>query len=162
LGQLHRPRAKAHHLLKGLDLGGAGSALRQAGQRSGISGQFLHMGRQTARRCLAHEAALLGKMWADTIRPVPTINLTADELAAASSGRPARHRRRPISTCPAPRSTAGGAGKFEAAREPTPLPKAAPGSRQARAAIIAGPGRALGQSPEVSRRVPPVRFSLKC
>jgi hypothetical protein len=26
------PQAKAHHLLKGLDLGGAGSALRQAGQ----------------------------------------------------------------------------------------------------------------------------------
>jgi hypothetical protein len=26
------PRAKAHHLLKGLDLGGAGSALRRAGQ----------------------------------------------------------------------------------------------------------------------------------
>jgi hypothetical protein len=26
------PKAKAHHLLKGLDLGGAGSALRQAGQ----------------------------------------------------------------------------------------------------------------------------------
>jgi hypothetical protein len=27
-----RPQAKAHHLLKGLDLGGSGSALRQAGQ----------------------------------------------------------------------------------------------------------------------------------
>ena len=26
------PQAKAHHLLKGLDLGGGGSALRQAGQ----------------------------------------------------------------------------------------------------------------------------------
>jgi hypothetical protein len=41
------PQAKAHHLLKGLDLGGAGSALRQAGHLRGvrrISRQFLHMG----------------------------------------------------------------------------------------------------------------------
>jgi hypothetical protein len=32
LGQLHGPQSRAHHLLKGPDLGGAGSALRQAGQ----------------------------------------------------------------------------------------------------------------------------------
>jgi hypothetical protein len=43
------PQAKAHHLLKGLDLGGAGSALRQAGPDHlravrGIFGQFLHIG----------------------------------------------------------------------------------------------------------------------
>jgi hypothetical protein len=32
MGQLRRPQAKAFHLLKGLDLGHSGSALRQAGQ----------------------------------------------------------------------------------------------------------------------------------
>ena len=32
LGQLHRTSPKAHHPLKDLDLGQAGSALRQAGQ----------------------------------------------------------------------------------------------------------------------------------
>ena len=124
MGQLHRPRAKAHHLLKGLDLGGAGSALRQAGQRSGISGQFLHMGRQTARRCLAHEAALLGKMWADTIRPVPTINLTADEFAAVAAvvRRAIEDDRFPHAPRLDPLRAA--LAKLDGAPRPTPLPKA--------------------------------------
>ncbi len=82
-------------------------------------------GRQTplARGYLAHEELLVGQMAADYIRPVPTINLADDELAAVTSGNPAGHRRRPISPRPAARSAARCVGKAHRGRRASPAPE---------------------------------------
>ena len=60
----------------------------------------------------------------DYIRPVPTINLTADELAAVTVAirRAIEDDRFPHAPRLDPLRAA--LGKFEAASEPTPLPKA--------------------------------------
>ena len=62
----------------------------------------------------------------DYIRPVPTINLTADELAAVTAAirRAIEDDRFPHAPRLDPLRAA--LGKFEAAPEPTPLPKAPP------------------------------------
>ena len=62
----------------------------------------------------------------DYIRPVPTINLTADELAAVTAAirRAIEDDRYPHAPRLDPLRAA--LGKFEAAPEPTPLPKAPP------------------------------------
>ena len=85
-------------------------------------------GRQTAlaRGYLAHEAALLDKCRPINIRPVPTINLTDDELAAVTAAiqRAIEGDRFPHAPRLDPLRAA--LGKFNAAAEPAPLPKAAP------------------------------------
>ena len=62
----------------------------------------------------------------DYIRPVPTINLTDDELAAVTAAirRVIEDDRFPHAPRLDPLRAA--LGKFEAAPEPTPLPKAPP------------------------------------
>ena len=62
----------------------------------------------------------------DYIRPVPTINLTADELAAVTAAirRAIEDDRFPHAPRLDPLRAA--LGKFEAALEPTPLPKDPP------------------------------------
>ena len=62
----------------------------------------------------------------DYIRPVPTINLTDDELAAVTAAirRAIEDDRFPHAPRLDPLRAA--LGKFEAALEPTPLPKAPP------------------------------------
>ena len=62
----------------------------------------------------------------DYIRPVPTINLTADELAAVTAAirRAIEDDRFPHAPRLDPLRAA--LGKFEAAPEPTPRPKALP------------------------------------
>ena len=62
----------------------------------------------------------------DYIRPVPTINLTADELAAVTAAirRAIEDDRFPYAPRLDPLRAA--LGKFEAAPEPAPLPKALP------------------------------------
>ena len=68
---------------------------------------------------------LAGQISPDYIRPVPTINLTADELAAVTAA-----IRRAIEDDRFPHTPGlircAALGKFEAAREPTPLPQAPP------------------------------------
>jgi hypothetical protein len=94
---------------------------------------------------------------------VPTINLADDELAAAIAAirRAIEDDRFPHAPRLDPLRAA--LEKFDAAPEPTALPKAAPPAKaDKRAAIKGGPGAALSHSPEVPRRVPPVRFTLKC
>jgi hypothetical protein len=72
------------------------------------------------------ERLLAGQVSADYVRAVPTINLTDDELAAVTAAirRAIEDDRFPH----APRLDPLRAvlGKFEAAPEPTPLPKAPP------------------------------------
>ena len=65
-------------------------------------------------------------MSAGYIRPVPTINLTADELAAVTAAirRAIEDDRFPHAPRLDPLRAA--LGKFDAAPEPTPLPKALP------------------------------------
>ena len=66
-------------------------------------------------------------MSVDYIRPVPTINLADDELAAVTAAIRRAIEDDRLSPCPAARSPLRAAlGKFEAAPEPTPLPKASP------------------------------------
>ena len=72
------------------------------------------------------ESLLAGQMSADYIRAVPTINLTDDELAAVTAAirRAIEDDRYPHAPRLDPLRAA--LGKFEAAPEPTPLPKAPP------------------------------------
>jgi hypothetical protein len=65
-------------------------------------------------------------MSADYIRPVPTINLTDDELAAVTAAIRRAIEDDRFSHAPRLDPLRAALGKFEAAPEPTPPPKALP------------------------------------